>query len=395
MGSASRRPGVLFAVLASALLSGCVPTAAQPTRTPGGAPPAAASPVPAASLDATFPLPAIGVRLAMPVELAIDREGNLYAGQCTFEGGESLILRIDQKGILDAIAGSGEVGFGPDGSPALGTAIDCPAGIAFGPDGLLYFADHGNNRIRRIEPDGTISTVAGSGPAGVNRGSFSGDGGPAAAATLKEPWGIAFDSNGNLYIADRDNDRIRMVDRRGVITTVAGTGVRGYGGDGGPGAKAQLCGPQGLAVDPHDNLYLADDCNDRVRRLSTDGMIATVAGAGAVAVGVGAVGDGGAALSAQLDGPDGLAFGLDGALYVATNPGLRVRRVELGGAITTVAGTGSAGTPTEGAQATDASFPELYGLAFDGAGNLYIADGNVAIYRVDLSGVVTRFAGAP
>jgi sugar lactone lactonase YvrE len=331
----------------------------------------------------------------MPIELAIDKEGNLYTGQCTSTGGRSLILRIDSRGILDAIAGSGNVGFGPDGSPALETAIDCPAGLAFGPDGRLSFADHGNNRIRRIELDGTISTVAGSGPTGVNQGSFSGDGGPATSATLREPWGIAFDSKGNLYIADRDNDRVRRVDRDDVITTAAGTGERGYGGDGGPAVKAQLCGPQGLAIDENDNLYIADDCNNRVRRVSADGRISTAAGNGLAPAGDGSVGDGGPAIDAVLDGVDGLAFGPAGSLYIATNPGLRIRRLAPDGTISTLAGTGAVGTPTDGSSATTTLFPELYGLAFDAAGNLYVADGNVAIYRIDTTGTVTRFAGAP
>jgi sugar lactone lactonase YvrE len=341
-------------------------------------------------------MPALQARLAMPVELAFDGEGKLYVGQCAFAPGQSVIDRIDSRGVLDRIAGSGELGFGADGARALDTKIDCPAGLAFGLDGLFYFADHGNNRIRRVDGDGTIRTVAGNGPAGVDLGSFSGDGGPATAATLHEPWGIAFDSKGNLYIADRDNNRVRKVDIHGVITTLAGTGVTGFSGDGGPATKAQLCGPQGLAVDRTDNLYIADDCNDRIRRVDRGGTITTFAGKGLVVVGAGgSVGDGGPAAFAELDGPDGLAFGVDGSLYVATNPGLRVRRIDTKGLSSTMAGTGLAGTPTEGAMATTASFPELYGLAFDVDGNLYVADGSSAIYRIDTAGVVTRFAGAP
>jgi len=373
-------------------LAACSPT---PTNEPVSAPPAVteppASPPAATSTGAASAVPAHGATLFAADELVIDLEGNLYAGQCTFEAGQSAILRIDSRGVLDRIAGTGNRGFGEDGAPALETDIDCPAGLAFGPDGIFYFSDHGNNRVRRLERDGTVRTVAGSGPAGVGQGSFGGDGGPATSATLQEPWGIAFDSKGNLYIADRDNDRIRRVDTDGTISTVAGTGVRGYGGDGGAAIKAQLCGPQGVVVDAADDLYIADDCNDRIRRVDARGQITTFAGTGSG----GNTGDGGPATAAQIDGPDGLAFDRDGNLFVATNPGLTIRRIAREGMITTIAGTGTSGAPAEGEPAIRSSFPELYGLAFDAAGNLFVADGQTAIWRIDAAGILTRFAGAP
>ena len=351
-----------------------------------GSSPSASPPAPTSSSGL-----ARDAQIRGPIGLAIDRIGNLYVSQCSSSAGTAFVDRIDASNLLTRVAGTGVEGFSGDGGPAVSATVACPAGLAFGPDGLLYLADHANNRIRRITADGTIETIAGSGPAGINQGSFSGDGHAAALATLQEPWGIAFDSKGNLYVADRDNNRVRRVDPTGLITTVAGNGVRGYAGDGGPATSAQLCGPDGLAVDAHDNVYVADDCNNRVRRIGADGTITTVAGTGTG----GNTGDGGPATTAQIDGPDGLAFDAGGNLFIATNPGLTIRRVDAKGRITTMAGSGAAGVPVDGLSATEASFPELYGLAFDPAGNLYVADGNTSVYRIDPAGIVMRFAGAP
>jgi sugar lactone lactonase YvrE len=337
------------------------------------------------------PIDALSAHLVGPIELAIARDGALIVSQCTFEVGQAFIDRIASDGTMTRLAGTGQPGFSGDGGAATSALIECPAGMAFGPDGALYFADHANNRIRRIDASGTITTIAGSGPTGVNMGSFSGDGAAATNATLQEPWGIAFDGAGNLYIADRDNNRVRRVDPAGRITTVAGTGESDYSGDGGPALEARLCGPQGLAIDGAGDLFIADDCNDRVRRVDHDGRITTVAGTG---VG-GFSGDGGSATSAKIDGPDGLTFGRDGALYVATNPGLRIRRIDTGGRISTIAGTGAAGVAPEGSRAIDAPFLELYGLVFDSVGNLDVADGNASIFQVSLDGLVRRLAGAP
>ena len=386
-----RGSGSALLVLVTACAGGSTvpPTQVALDSVAATAAPTATSAAPTATTPPA--IPALETQLVGPIELAMDVEGNLYVSTCGFEAGQNVIDRIDSKGILDRIAGSGILSFNDDGHAALDTDLQCPAGLAIAPDGLFYISDHGNNRVRRIEPNLIVRTVAGSGQAGVNLGSFSGDGGLATAATLQEPWGIAFDSKGNLYIADRDNDRVRRVGTNGTITTVAGNGIRGFGGDGGAATEAQLCGPQNVAVGADDSLFIADDCNDRVRKVDAHGVVSTVVGTG---IG-GNRGDGGPATKARIDGPDGLAFDAAGNLYVATNPGLTIRRITPKGTISTIAGTGQAGIPVDGAKATESAFPELYGLVFDAAGNLYAADGNAAIWRIDPAGIVTRFAGAP
>ena len=222
------------------VLGGCGAGPSTKPTAPGLAP--SAAPVAEAS-----PIAALEAALPGSVGVATDTSGNLYLSQCASDA--SLISRIDRHGELTPFAGAGPIGFSGDAGPALGATIGCPVGMAIGPDGALYFADHANNRVRRIDQAGIITTIAGSGPAGVNQGSFSGDGGPATSATLQEPWDVAFDGKGNLFIADRDNHRVRRVDPGGVITTVAGDGTRRFAGDAGAAVSASLAAPLGIVVD--------------------------------------------------------------------------------------------------------------------------------------------------
>jgi sugar lactone lactonase YvrE len=338
----------------------------------------------ALSAPPVSPIPALEARLDVPVGLVFDASGNLYVSQCA---SKSVIYRIDPGGLMTPFAGRGLIDYAGDGGPATFAAIACPVGMAFGPDGALYFADHANNRVRRIDSAGVITTVAGSGPAGVNQGSFSGDGGPAVNATLQEPWDLAFDRDGNFFIADRDNHRVRKVDPNGVITTVAGDGERRFAGDGGPAVGASLSAPLGVAVSSAGDLLIADSGNDRVRKVDLHGMISTYLGTGTK----GFSGDGGPATAATIDEPHDFAFDASGALLVST--GDRIRRIDTAGAISTIAGTAGTGPLPDEIPAIRAHFGEIHGLAFDDAGNLFLADGGFSVYRIDTKGMLTLFAG--
>ncbi len=331
------------------------------------------------------PVPALEATLSGPVGLVFDATGNLYVSQCSSD--RSVIDRIDRQGQLTRFAGAGPIAFAGDGGPAISAALGCPVGMAFGPDGALYVADHANNRVRRIDRAGIITTIAGSGPAGVNQGSFSGDGGPAVLATLQEPWDVTFDREGALFIADRDNQRIRKIDRTGVISTVAGDGTRQFAGDGGPATSASLATPLGVAFDAAGGLLIANSGNQRIRRVDPTGIISTYAGTGTE----GTAGDGGPASAAAIAAPNDLAFDRGGALLLSA--GSRIRRIDRLGLISTIAGKDGIGQRVDGIPATQASFGEIGSLAVDELGNLFLADGLSAVYRIDPQGILTRFAG--
>jgi sugar lactone lactonase YvrE len=226
--------------------------------------------------------------------------------------------------------------------------------------------------------------------AGTTAG-YGGDGGPAPAAKLRAPRTMAADAAGNVYVVDTENNRIRRIDPQGVITTIGGTGAKGYGGDGGPAVKALFNTPHGIAADPAGDVYVADPPNERIRRIdAATGIVTTVAGSGSA----GSSGDGGPATAARLNHPKGVEIAPDGSLYIADNDNNEVRRVDLTtGIITTVAGTGAAGFSGDGGPATAARLHEPRNIAFDGAGRLYIVDqDNGRIRRVGTDGVISTFA---
>ena len=423
-----------------------------------------------------------------PIGMAQDRQGNIYVS----DAGQQRIRRILSTGTISTFAGTGIVGFSGDGGPARLAQVNAPIGIAMDAAGDVVFADGGNNRIRKINSAGIISTIAGNGIAG-----YSGDGGPAINASLNVPWGVTYDPAGNLYISDRNNSVIRKVDTGGIITTFAGNGTQGYCGDGGQATQACFNVPRGLAY-ANGSLYIADGLNHRVRRINSLGIISTVAGNGKL----GATGDGGPATQAAIgspravavrggilyisnggqgrirnvtlstgiintyvgstfgyDGdnhaplntetngtaglvslssssmlfvdlgnarvrrlsggvvrtiaggfigdsrpatsaamvfPQGIAFDSGGNLYVVEYAGHRIRKIDSTGKVSTVAGTGVSGYSGDGGPATSAQLWFPQGVIVDPAGNLFISDqSNNVIRKVDTSGTISTFSADP
>ena len=281
-------------------------------------------------------------------------------------------------GTITTYAGNGTLGYNGDNIAATSAELYYPNGVAVDGSGNLYIADYENNRIRKVTPGGTITTVAGTGAGGYN-----GDNIAATSAELCYPVGVAVDGSGNLYIADYDNYRIRKVTPDGTITTVAGTGGYGYNGDNIAATTAELTAPNGVAVDGPGNIYIADGANQRIRKVTPGGTITTVAGTGAN----GYNGDNIAATTAELSYPTGVAVDGAGNFYIADSGAYsRIRKVTPGGTITTVAGIAKTGYNGDNIAATSAELAFPIGVAVDGAGNLYIADtGNYRIRKVDVS----------
>jgi uncharacterized protein (TIGR03437 family) len=288
------------------------------------------------------------------------------------------------QGNIVTIAGNGSAAFSGDGGPATAASLNHPRTLVIDSSGNVYISDVDNLRVRRVTPAGIISTIAGNGLPGS-----SGDGGPAVDASLSSMLGLALDNAGNLYIADSGNRRVRKVTSAGIISTVAGTGVQGFSGDGGPATNAQLNTPASIIFSA-GNLYISDSSNQRIRRVSSDGTITTVAGNGVT----GFSGDGGPATGASLAFPLGMAMDSGGNLYVADGNNNRVRRISPAGVITTVAGDGVGHFAGDLGPATSASLNVPEDVAFDGAGNLFIADaGNNRVRKVDSSGLISTLAG--
>jgi hypothetical protein len=312
--------------------------------------------------------------------VTVDRQGNLYIAD--FE--DHRVRRVSPDGTITTFAGRGAGGGSSgDGGPATLARLDGPQGIAVDGQGNVYISDYNDYRVRKVSPGGTITTFAGTGIPGS-----SGDGGPATSARLYAPSGVAVDGQGNVYIVDSYNQRVRKVSAGGTITTIAGTGRLGFSGDGGPATSAQLSYPSGVAVDGQGNVYIVDA--NRVRKVSRGGTITTFAGTGAG----GFSGDGGPATSAQVR-PTGVGADSQGNIYIADFYGFRVRKVSPGGMITTFAGTGGGGFSGDGGPATSARLYGPYAVAVDGQGNVYIADDrNYRVRKVGTSGTArATYAG--
>ena len=298
-------------------------------------------------------------------------------------------MTLEPVGVIETLAGTGAAGYGGDGGPAFQASFRFPRAVAADAAGNLYIADSGDHRIRKIDSEGTITTVAGTGEAG-----YGGDGGPATLARLDHPDGVAVDGEGNVYIADSENHRIRKIDTLGIITTFAGTGIRGYRGDGGPAAGAQLSFPAGVAVDGEGTAYVADSWNHRVRKVDRGGTITTLAGRGFR----GYAGSGGPAAQAALANPMGVSVDTEGNVYVADTWNHRVRRIDGSGIISTLGGSGRDGDSGDGRKASIASLGYPAAVAADPGGNLYVisysfATANRRVRRIDREGLIEAFAG--
>lgn len=289
--------------------------------------------------------------------------------------------------VINTVAGNGTGGAGGDGGPATAATLSTPRGVAVGPDGTLYIADPVTYRVRRVAPDGTISTFA-----GTNLQGFSGDGGPATAAMLSTPNELAVGPDGSVFIVDTENQRVRRVAPDGIITTVAGNGVQGFSGDGGLAVAASLKHPVDVAVALDGSLYIADQQNGRIRRVGPDGIISTFAGNGNPGFG----GTGGPATAATLNVPQGVAVGPDGTVYFVDFSSFRIRSVGADGIVHAVAGGGAfRGAAADGRPATDADLSYMYGIAAGPDGSLYVAEaaGLNRIRRVSPEGIITTVAG--
>ncbi|HEX4321430.1 MAG TPA: hypothetical protein VHZ52_11040, partial [Acidobacteriaceae bacterium] len=291
--------------------------------------------------------------------------------------------------IINTVAGNGTAGFSGDGGQAIDASFNFPRAPGFDSAGNLYISDFNNHRVRKIAPNGIITTFAGTGTPGS-----TGDGGPATSAELLNPSGTAADSTGNIYICEYGGNRIRRVDGvTGIITTVAGTGAGGYSGDGGLATAAMLANPQDARFDSAGNLYFADYANNRIRKITiSTGIITTVAGNGSAAT----AGNGGPATSASLYGPVGVVFDATGNLYISELNGNVVRRVSAAtGIISAFAGNGTAGFSGDGGPATGAELNVPYGIAFDAGGDVFISDvNNQRIRMVSITtGIITTIAG--
>ena len=360
---------------------------------------------------------------ALAWSVATDAAGAVYIA----DAGAHRVRKVDASGRGTTVAGTGTAGFSGDGGPATSAMLSFPAGVAVDGAGILYIADLQNMRVRRVDRNGVISTVAGSGRRG-----FGGDGGPATRASLNRPNRVAVDRSGALYIADVGNHRIRKVDARGTITTVAGNGRAGFSGDGGPATRASLDEPWDVAISDQGTLYIADTNNSRIRAVAPTGDITTVAGGTSDAE---FTGDGGPATSALLNLGylrSGIALDSGGALYITEEFGRvrkidrngiittvakvpnvgsfsgvavdpagavylasdgRIRKIDTQGTITPVAGNGTFRASGDGGPATSAGM-SISGIAVDRAGALFIVEnGNNRVRKVDTNGIITTIAG--
>ncbi len=329
---------------------------------------------------------ATSAELHTPNGVAIGSAHTMYIADLN----NNIVRKVTKAGIITTVAGNNSyaAGYGGDGGPATAAELNGPSGIAVDASGNLYIADKGNNIIRKVNTSGIISTYAGI----PHNGGYSGNGGPATAAELASPNGVAVDASGNLYIADYNNYVIRKVSPSGTITTYAGDNNLGYSGDGGAATAAEMAYPWGVGCDNSGNVYVADNNNNVIRKVSSSGTITTCAGNNKL--GHGYSGDGGAATAAQLNHPSGVCFG-NGNIFISDAGNEVIRMVKTGDSnnIVTVAGNNAfgGGYSGDGGPATAAELNSPSGVAYDTAGYatvLYISDADNQVVR-KLSGLTT------
>jgi gliding motility-associated-like protein len=304
--------------------------------------------------------PATSAAMAEPYGVAVDAAGNVYAP----DNDDNVVWKISSTGIITILAGTGVVGYSGDGGPGTAATLNTPTWIGCDPAGNVYFTDQKGVYIRKVNTAGIISTVAGN-PAAHFSG---GDGGPLSAATFYGITGIVPDNAGNIYITD--NNTIRKVNSAGIINTIAGNGTAGFSGDGGPALAASLQDPAAVGFDAAGNVYIPDAYNQRIRKVNTAGIITTIAGTGAI----GNTGDGGPAVNATLGGPWQVVVDAAGNIYVDDEGNYRIRKIDNTGTITDYAGNGNWGYAGDGGPATGAEFNFINGIAIDNSGNIYVSD---------------------
>ena len=318
---------------------------------------------------------ATNASLAYPLGVAVDRLGNLFIA----DSANNMIRKVGTNGNILTVAGR----WFNEGEPATNACLS-PIGLALDSVGNVYVADNANHRIRKVDTNGNVFTVAGNGmPA------FTGNGGPATNASVNNPWGVSVDNAGNLLIADQGNRRIRKVDTNGTITILAGKGTANFSGDGGAATNAGMW-PQGVAADAFGNCFVLDTPYNRIRKVDTNGTITTVAGNGNYAY----TGDGGPATNAAIAYPISIWAAAGGNLFIAQQSSPCIRKVEVNGIISTIAGNGTSGDAGDGGLATNALILAPGGVSTDPAGNIFISDGLAArVRKVGTTGVITTIAG--
>jgi uncharacterized protein (TIGR03437 family) len=325
--------------------------------------------------------PALNASLTLPSGVAVDGAGNLYIADTW----GNRVRKVTAQGIITTIAGDGQARFNGEEGIATSLSLSQPHSVAVDSIGNVYVADIANRRVRVITPAGQMRTIAGNG-----KSFFSGDGGPATEALFDQPASVTTDPAGNIYVADTLNNRIRKIDTNGIVQTIAGNGKAEYSGDGGPATEAGLNWPAYVRLDGQGNLYIADMRNQRIRKVSPSGVISTIAGNGQG----GAVGDGVAATQAHLVDPVAVAISNRGEIFIADRSN-RIRKIDANGILSTVVGNGVAGFAGDGGLATSASINRPSDMGFDAAGNLYIVDSvNFRVRRIDLNGVIQTIAGS-